>query len=253
MTHGQTDATRARLPAWGVVMWNGDRAGSVRREAFPGWGAAPVKQAVRMRRFMAILLFLGSFALVAPPAAAAVTLTLNPSTITTVEGSSVSLSGYAARARLGTVVLLQRRTANGWRTVADRKLRTKRSYVFTVRPKRGHHAYRVLKPRQLGQGRAVSPRSTVTVYWRPTIHVDASHSLWDVDAHVSTGIPNAALVEQRRFHANAPWVTTRTVDTGPDGSFRELHRDGWYEVRYILPGEGLRLRAVSRVVEITPS
>ena len=207
-----------------------------------------------MRRFIALILVVSSIGFAPPPASSAVvTLSLTPASLTVVEGSSTTLRGFARGVRLGSVVRLQRKVGTGWATVKERRLRTNRSYAFTIRPRRGIHRYRVVKPRQLGQAKAVSPTSTVTVTWRPPTTLETfSELLYDVDIQLRVeGVPDTWIREQRRYHPEAAWVTSRWVRLDSAGEYRETMNDARYELRYVVPADGLRLETVSPAVLVT--
>ena len=115
----------------------------------------------------------------APPASAAVTVTAAASATTISEGSTVRISGKAWRARLGSVVVLQRWRDGAWRRVARKTLVDSRRFSFRVTPPRGVQRYRVRKPAHLGQAAATSPTVSVTVPWRPTVTAATSVFLRD--------------------------------------------------------------------------
>ena len=119
-----------------------------------------------LRRPAALILLMSALTLVSPPpAVAAVALALSPADQTVVEGDNAQFTGRAANVRLGSVVVLQQRDENAWIPVKRKTLRTTRSFTFAVRPDLGRHRFRVVKPRQFGQPRAVSPPVDVTVGW----------------------------------------------------------------------------------------
>ena len=212
-----------------------------------------------MTRILSLLLVVAGLSLVAPPAQAALRVSLSASRATIVEDSSTTLSGRASDARLGSVVTLQRRRSDGtWSTIAERRLRTTRAFSFDVSPKRGYHRYRVVKARQLGQPREVSRTVLVTVNWRPTIAASATGAFnSDEDTWTTTVIGSApelagvSLAVQRLTDGN--WTATEVeIVVGSDGRFTHTIPGGarGTEYRFVSPPSGLRLAARSDVVQV---
>jgi hypothetical protein len=210
-----------------------------------------------MSRLLALVLLVsGSVLLTPPPAVAAVTISLSASPATYVEGGSTTLRGTARAARLGSVVKLQKLRGTSWVTVGRRTLRDSRRFSFRVSPDRGRHIYRVVKPRQFAQPRAVSPRTVVTVTWRPVISVSATgHVDRGADAWVTTvsgtapELRGATLAVQR--HTGDAWVATgETVAVKTDGTFSHVITGGAKGTRYAAARSGLRLAAWSPTVTV---
>lgn len=187
-----------------------------------------------MLRILGAVALLCSLGLVAPsPALSAVAITLTASSTTLDDGEPVTFAGRARNARLGSVVRLQRRADDSWVTVASRTLRSTRAFSFRVTPPRGRPAYRVLKPRGLGQPRTTSDVVRLTVRWQPTLTATAGHYLDDRQRSVTTitlghsGLGGVTVTERRRVPVEdtgsgfTSWVATgRTVTLPADGTIR---------------------------------
>ena len=215
-----------------------------------------------MRRLLSVLLVLGGLVLVAPPAQAAVSVTVSASRTTLPTGSSVTLSGRAVDAKPGSVVKLQRHTATGWTTVASKKVWSTRSYSFTTTPPKGYQSYRVLKPRQLGQASAVSRTVKLTVQWRPTVVLGDAHDQVDgttgqVTTTATGGTTGLAAGTQVRRDLQQPdgsWAaqgwTTLAADHTWDDTFTSS--DGQH-LRYTAPASGARLATSSATFAVDGS
>ena len=169
------------------------------------------------------------------------------------EGEPVAVSGRVVGARLGTLVLLQRREAAGtWQTLKERRLRETRRYAFTTRLPRGTHQVRVVKPRQLGQARTVSEVVDVHVQWAPALTA-AGESANDgtggqvltVTGAVSDG-PAAPAVTLERYDGTT-WLTVAEqtlASADADYTFEEtVAPDDQFRVR--LAGTALTLEQTS--------
>lgn len=191
-------------------------------------------------------------ALQAPPASAAVSLTVSASTSTVSEGSAVRISGTASGARLGSVVDLQRWYDGAWRRVARKTLVDSRRFTFRVTPPRGVQRYRVRKPAQLGQTAATSRTISITVTWRPKVTATTSVFLRSDRLWVTrvTGIaPAYALVNVQHWNSTTgTWVTTgpgAVADSA--GRFRvdvDSRPNGW-RFRMVSSASGPRLSGYS--------
>ena len=183
-----------------------------------------------MFRVIAAVVLVCGFNLLAPPAAqASGTLSLRVSATTLDEGGRVTFTGTAWRARFGSTVHVQRKVGDGWRTVASRTLQGTRTYSFAVTPPRGRPAYRVFKPRGLGQAAAVSETIRLTVRWQPSLTTQTTYYLDDQQRSVTRiTIGHAGLggvtVTERRLEADngsglSSWVATgRTVTLPASGT-----------------------------------
>lgn len=127
----------------------------------------------RMTRMLSALVLLvaslSTFSVAPPANAATVSVTIHASKTTLLEGSSTVISGNAVNAEPGSFVRLEHRSNGSWVTVKSTKTAADRTYAFMITPKRGWQFYRVVKPRQLGQPTAASPRLTLAVQWTPSI------------------------------------------------------------------------------------
>lgn len=159
------------------------------------------------RGILALLVACGLALVGAPPATAAVTVSIRVSDAMVDEGDPVTFSGTASGARLGSSVRLQRRVGDTWQTVATRTLRTTPAYSFAVTPPRGRPVYRVFKPRALGQPAAASASVRLTVLWQPTLTARATTYLDGQQRSVTritlghTGLAGVTLRERRRVTA----------------------------------------------------
>jgi hypothetical protein len=201
-----------------------------------------------MPRWIALIVFVGTLS-VMPPVQADVTLSLAASELTSVEGDPVVFTGRARNAPYGSVIRLQMHDGQRWRTLAERTLKGTRSYSFRRTPARGVRIFRVVKPRMLHAPRRVSAPIEVTVRWRPQVEITkrAGHSNYMIRVDGGSGLE---LTEQRRWHPEAAWVTTRTVTLGEGGWGLVGYDEDNYEVRYVVPEGGLRLRAVSDTITV---
>ncbi len=179
----------------------------------------------------ALLLACGLVLVGAPPATAAVTVSISASATVVDEGTGVTFRGTATGARLGSTVRLQRRVGDSWVTVASRTLRTVRSYSFTVTPPRGRPVYRVFKPRALAQPAAASSSVQLTVRWQPTLAAHSSAYLDDQQRSVAritlvhSGLAGVVVRERRQVPAEDTgsgetwWEETgRTVTLSASGT-----------------------------------
>ena len=213
-----------------------------------------------MRRLASSLLVLAGaltgLALVSPPAHAALSVTIYASASTVPEGSSVTFTGRAIDARLGSVVRLQRqRTDGSWAVVASRKLVDTRRYRFTTTPPRGYQKYRVVKPAQLGQPGRVSATKTIKVTWRPTVtlgtvkHQVADYATGAVTTTTSgkTARLSAGFELRRELQrSDGTWALHGRVRIAADQTWRDRFssRHG-QRFRYVAPAYGSRLAKAS--------
>ncbi|MEU4451824.1 hypothetical protein AB0F44_10865 [Nocardioides sp. NPDC023903] len=148
----------------------------------------------------------------APPATAAVSISVTASASTVSEGSAVQISGTAWGARLGSVVDLQRWYDGAWRRVARKTLIDTRRFSFRITPPRGVQRYRVRKPAQLGQAAATSRTITLTVTWRPKVTASTSvflrsDRMWVT--RVTGSAPANTLVNVQHWDpVTSAWMTT---------------------------------------------
>lgn len=201
-----------------------------------------------MPRWIALSVFVGVLS-VMPPVQADVTLSLAASDLSPIEGATVVLAGRARNATYGSVIRLQMHDGQRWRTLAERTLNGTRSYSFRRNPARGVRSFRVVKPGMLHAPRSVSAPIEVTVRWRPEVEITkrAGHSNYMIGVDGGSGLE---LTEQRRWHPEAAWVTTRTVTLGEGGWGLVGYDEDNYEVRYVLPEGGLRLSSVSDTITV---
>jgi hypothetical protein len=176
------------------------------------------------------------------------------------KGGEVAFHGKAANARTGSVVRLQRRASGGWVNVASTKVWVARSFSFTVTPPKGYQDYRVIKPRQLGQGYAASPSVRLTVQWQPTltlapvmpVHVQNWNQMLDVGG--TSNVFGAEVRLQRQTpYGWAAWGSTTVTSLGTfSGRLENLPRGT--VVRARVPGVGARLPAFSvlQATELLP-
>ena len=213
-----------------------------------------------MRRLASSVLVLAGvltgLVLVSAPAHAALSVTIYASASTVTEGSTVTFTGRATDARLGSVVRLQRqRTDGSWAVVASRKLVDTRRYRFTTTPPRGYQKYRVVKPAQLGQPRRVSATKTIKVTWRPTVTLGTvKHQVVDYATGAVTTTTNgkttrlSAGFELRRElqRADGTWALHGRVRISSDQTWRDRFssRHG-QRFRYVAPAYGARLAKAS--------
>lgn len=212
-----------------------------------------------MARWLVAILMVAGISLTAPPAHSVMTVSLTASRTSLMLGQTVTLTGSVARARVGSVVALQRKVGTSWRTVVRTTLTTSRSYSFRVTPPRDYQSYRVHKPRQLGQASATSAAVRLAVRWRPSIRVvQTLPGVWPQTAthevEVSPAPPDAPLYQQHRYHPDAGWITYPNVTaTVPGWAPARMSIPVWwvgYEARYFIPGSGLRLPAYSAAVGV---
>ena len=213
-----------------------------------------------MRRLASSVLVLAGvltgLVLVSPPAHAALSVTIYASASTVPEGSSVTFTGRAIDARLGSVVRLQRqRTDGSWALVSSRKLVDTRRYRFTTTPPRGYQKYRVVKPAQLGQPGRVSATKTIKVTWRPGVTLGAvKHQVVDYSTGAVTTSTNgrttrlSAGFELRRElqRSDGTWALHGRVRIASDQTWRDRFssRHG-QRFRYVAPAYGARLAKAS--------
>ena len=227
-------------------------------------GRGPAQYASAVLRGLALVLLVCGLGLVGPtPAQAAVTLTVRTSATTLDEGDRVTLVGTARGARPGSTLHLQRRVGEGWQTVASRTVTETRRYSFAVTPPRGRPAYRVVKPRGLGQAAATSETVRLTVRWQPTLTTSTTYRLDDQQRSVTrirldhTGLGGVTVTE-RRLEADpgsgvSSWVATgRTITLPQSGS---IAVDRVREARgnlfaYDAPARGARKAASSDAARV---
>lgn len=207
-----------------------------------------------MSRVLSMLLVLSGLVLVAPPAQAALSVTISVSRTTLSYGSTVVFSGRAAGAKPGSVVKLRRKTADGWRTVASKKVGSTRSYRFRVTPPRGYQYYRVLKPRQLGQASAVSRTVKLTVRWRPVVALgDVSHEVDVTDGTVTTTtdgntrwLPAGTRLRRDLQQPDGTWAEHGSVSVAADHTWSDTFASSHnWRLRYTAPVSGPRLATSS--------
>jgi hypothetical protein len=217
-----------------------------------------------MGRTLSILLVLVGCTFIAPPAHAALSVTISVSQTTVSEGDFVVFSGKALGAKPRSVVELQRKTDAGWETVKTRTLGSTREYRFKATPPRGDQKYRVFKPGQLGQAAASSPRIQLTVQWTPSITVEATRDdQYYVDVSgTATGLPEDTIV-RRQFRNGGDWryegpadsadgTNSQMARVAADGTFHDrfyvtMHRT----YRYTIEEEGPRREGSSNEFEFT--
>lgn len=207
-----------------------------------------------MKRLVAAIFFAAGLTVVAPPAEASVSLTIEVSETTIMRGDSVVISGKAARARIGTTIRLQHKRPNGWRTVTSKTIGMSRTYSFRVTPPKGRQTYRALKPRQYGQPRVVSPSVTIKVQWVPTLTLDAVipvHDVAGMQFQDVSGRTNAFGTEVALQHETkyGGWTSWGRATVGPTGAFKARLRNlaQGTLVRAVIHGTGPRLRATSAI------
>ena len=214
-----------------------------------------------MTRLLSVLLVLAGLGLVAPPAHAAVSATINASATTVRDGSTVTFTGRAVEARLGSVVRLQHRRLDGsWAVVASKKLVETRRYSFTTTPPRGYQRYRVVMPRQLGHPYAASPALTIQVTWHPGVTLGSvSHQVvdWATGAVVTSTLGAtkdlAGGTELRREvrRADGSWALHGRVRTTADQTWRDSFASSHGQrFRYLAPAAGARLATASTVFAV---
>lgn len=221
-----------------------------------------------MARLLAILLVFSGVGLVAPPAQAAVVMTLQVSTTTVPEGSKLTFTGRAAGAHLGSVVRLQRQRPDGtWAPVASTKLAKTRRYRFIVTPPRGDQRYRVVKPRRFEQRRITSRALTVRVTWRPRVVLGAVSDQivdWSTGAVVTStrgatpDLPGGTSLRRELLRADGTWVLRGWVRTTADRTWRDRFASSHGQrFRYVAPSVGARQASASGVLVVdgrwTPS
>lgn len=215
---------------------------------------------VRMARLLALLFVVAGLVVLAPtPVHASPSLTIRASDTVLLHGASVRFSGRARDTRRGSVVKLQRRTRDGWRTVARTRVRATRRYSFTTTPPRGYRSYRVFKPRQRGQRAAASPRVRLTVQWYPRLDLAGISNTVDpatgaVTTHTSgmtTGLAGGTALRREVEQPDGSWVTHGWVQVADDGSWDDTFTSsqGMY-LRYASPAAGARLPADSGGVRV---
>lgn len=174
-----------------------------------------------MKRCGAALLMVIGMVVLAPPAFAAVTISVHAGRSTLMAGTATTISGTAYGAKPGSVVRLQRRVGTTWTTVASRKVWSARTYGFSVSPPRGYQYYRVAKFRQFGQPFAVSPTLKLTVRWNPAITASATYGsdpnqgqIIQISGKVTSPPIPAHLYLERKDARGWTVVASMTVDTG---------------------------------------
>ena len=217
-----------------------------------------------MGRTLSILLVLVGGTFIAPPAHAALSVTISVSQTAVSEGDSVVFSGKALGAKPRSVVELQRKTDAGWETVKTKTLWSTREYRFKATPPRGDQKYRVFKPRQLGQAAASSPRIQLMVQWTPSVTVEATRDdQYYVDVSgTAPGLPEDTIV-RRQFRSGDVWQYEGPADSA-DGTNSQLARvaaDGTFHdrfyvtmhrtYRYTIEADGSRRRGSSNEFEFT--
>lgn len=203
-----------------------------------------------------MLLVLIGLVFVAPPANAALSVTISASRTTLPHGASVTFSGRAVDAKPGSVVRLQRKAAAGWRTVASKKVRATRSYRFSTTPPKGYQYYRVVKPRQLRQVAAVSRTVKLIVRWRPSVVLGAVTHDVDVTTGTvrtttdgtTTGLPEGTGLRREIQRVDGTWARHGWTAVDADHTWSDTFAGSHdMRLRYTAPAAGPR-RAASSVI-----
>jgi hypothetical protein len=185
----------------------------------------------------------------------AVTLRATPGYL--IRGETVMLSGRATNARSGSVVKLQRRADGVWVTVAQKRTADDRSFEFRRTPSVGSHRFRVVKPGQYAQARAVSPTVTVVVVGSErSVTLEATPAdLIEGDAVVLSGRATNAVpgsVVKLQLGVDGGWSTVAQAGSADDGTFafRRTPAAGSYDFRVVMPQRPGQPQAVSDTVTI---
>jgi hypothetical protein len=209
-----------------------------------------------MSRVLASILFFTGLSLIAPPAHAAVSVTISAAPSTLVVGDQAVIKGKAVNAKPGSVVKLQRKVDGTWRAVASKKVWAARTYSFAVKPTRGIHYYRVVKARQLGQAYAQSPIAKVTVTGPLAVTISASPDTLSAGdtATVSGRAVNAlpgSMVQLQRL-ADGSWraVGATRIGSTRTFTFAVAPVKGYQYYRVVKPRQLGQATAVSPVVTL---
>lgn len=207
-----------------------------------------------MRRLLSLVLVLTGVVFLGPAANAALSVTITASRTTLLHGTSVTFTGRAVDAKPGSVVKLQRKAPAGWRTVASKKVWATRSYRFSTTPPKGYQYYRVVKPRQLRQGAAVSRTVKLTVRWRPSVVLgEVTH---DVDVTTgtvrtttggtTTGLPEGTGLRREIQRVDGTWARHGWTAVDADHTWSDTFAGSHdMRLRYTAPAAGPRLAASS--------
>lgn len=194
-----------------------------------------------MSRVLAIVLFLTGLSLVAPPAHAAVSVTISASPSTLVVGGQTVIKGKVVNAKPGSVVKLQRKVDGTWRAVTSKQVWSARTYSFAIKPTRGVHTYRVVKPRQLGQPYAASPTVKVTVTGPLSVTISASPtsltvgSTTTISGKAVNGLPGSVVQLQHRVDGSWQQVASKKVWSARTYSFVVTPAEGGHSYRVVKP------------------
>lgn len=209
-----------------------------------------------MSRVLASLLFLTGLSLVAPPAHAAVSVTIFAAPSTLVVGDQAVIKGKAVNAKPGSVVKLQHKVDGSWRSVASKKVWSARTYSFAVKPATGAHHYRVVKPRQLGQPYAQSPSVGITVTGQLSVTLSASPDTLTVGSTTTfagkavNAVPGSVVNLQHKVDGSWQQVATKKVWSTRTYSFVVRPDAGVHSYRVVKPRQHGQPYAVSPAVSV---
>jgi len=206
-----------------------------------------------MRRVLAFVIIAFGLVFIAPPAEAAVSVTITASPTTLVEGGSTVIKGKAVNAKPGSVVRLQHWASGSWQTVASRKVWSTQTYSFSRKPAPGHPRFRVFKPAQLGQAAAVSTVVTLTVKWLPRIQVSTTQLPGNgirQTVTVSNNPFGGTIEPQWRNSSADTWKTGEAPPYGASSFTREYYDDPGTQYRYVVWPTSMSATAISTVATI---
>lgn len=219
-----------------------------------------------MRRHLALLMLTAALGLVPlAPAQAATTVSISASRTTLLLGQQSTFSGKATGAEPLSPVRLQRKISGTWRTVASSHLSATRTYRFTVKPAKGFHDFRVLRPAQSGQPAATSGVVRLAVQWRPVLTALLSDTVDETTGEVTstvtghaTGLVAGDHVLRDVLLPGGSWSTQASVPIDASLNWSDSFACVNDEIiRYVVPASGLRLAATSPVQTVdghwTPS
>jgi hypothetical protein len=207
-----------------------------------------------LRLALTVMLAVGVAAVDVTPAHAALRLFVRVSQSDIVEGDPVTFKGRSSKPQPGAVVTLRRRVDDGWIRVNRIRLGEVSHFSFTTVPPRGHQHYQI---RMLRQGRLLTGTAKVVhVHWRPDLRDmavtnEADHASDDVHVDVRGrvgAVADGTALTREVFHGtNWQSVATRTItDHRWSDTFTVPYGTTY---RYTLPASGLRLAAVSPVMQ----
>lgn len=209
-------------------------------------------------RSLALVLLIGSLAVVAAPGSPALAaarskmkIGLNLSETTAIQGERVAFSGKVKKAPAGTKIFLQERVGSRWVKVGKGKISTTHKYRITKRPLAGLRSYRTVikKSRKVPGG--FSKTRSLRIYAHSAIVATASFgvptdgSRATITGRVTSYAPGVNLVLQQR--SGTQWAALKSVPIGAGGYFETSLRPNtpWPTYRLVKPTDAVSGNATS--------